>query len=365
MNQYSILKHTQRFSTNQDCVDYLVRVRWNNNPQCPSCGNDKLNYYLSSRKIYKCSGCYKQFSIIQGTIFERSKIPLTKWFLAIYFFTINKRGISSYQLAKLLDVKQQTAWFMMHRLREALKEENEIVLSGIVEADETFVGPKINRDTRLQREMKNHYDEQDRIHGLSDEKKKTLRGFPIRGGRAKGDTKEVLAQKKLEKESKGKRVPFERNTIVFNITEQNDGRMIMKKIGNSRASLTKSNVNPLLQKHTSNESVLITDQSKIYNDAKNMFVEHKTVNHDIGYVLNGIHINNAENIWNHLKRMIDGTYFHLSYHHFDRYLNEYTYRWNRRKETEQSLFDSFMPLVAGKRITYEKLIKREPDKLVA
>src|ERR1700758_1017298 len=129
--------HLARFATDQMCHDYLVQVRWNGRPTCPKCGNDKMNYYINSRKVYKCSSCKKQFSLTKGTIFERSKLPLKTWFLAIYLFTTKKRGVSSYQMAGWLGVKQHTAWYVLQRLRKALENENDIVLSGIVEADET------------------------------------------------------------------------------------------------------------------------------------------------------------------------------------------------------------------------------------
>ncbi|HEX7412795.1 MAG TPA: IS1595 family transposase [Bacteroidia bacterium] len=284
-------------------------------------------------------------------------MPLTKWFQAIYYLTTIKRGVSSYQMAKWLGISQPSAWFLLHRLREALKDENNILLEGIVEADETFVGPKINRDTRLQREQKKHFEEQEAIHGMSERKKRRQRGFPIKSHRQKGVTKAVIEQRKLEK---GDRKPFEKHTIVLGATEQPSGKVILKKIGHSRASINKGNIFPHLEKHISSDSILITDQLSVYKDTKDLFADHKTVNHDETYVTkDGIHINTAENLFGHLKRMIDGTYFHFSRWHFDRYLDEFTYRWNRRKESEKSLFDSFIKLVSGKRIKYEELIDRK------
>ena len=266
-------------------------------------------------------------------------------------------------MAKWLDVKQTTAWFVMHRLREALKDENQIMLNGIVEADETFIGPNVNRDTRLQREMKNHYEEQDAIHGMRKDKARRRRGFPAKNGRKKGSTKEVLAQKKLEREAKGKRIPYEKHSIILGITEQG-GKMIMKKLGNNKSSIHKDKIFPHLKKHISSDSILVTDEASVYQESKGFFSEHRTVNHKKGYVINKIHINNIENIWNHLKRTIEGTYFHFSDYHFNRYLDEHTYRWNRRKETEQSLFDSFFTLISGKEISYKNLTGKE-DKMAA
>lgn len=367
--KYGLHAHEERFGTEQKCQEYLIHVRWNGRPTCPRCGNEHMNYYLTSRNIYKCSECYKQFSVTQGTIFHRSKIPLKTWFLAIYLFTTKKRGISSIQLGKWLGVKQHTAWFMLHRLREALKEENDIVLGGIVEADETFVGPEIDRDTRLQRLRKMHYEKQNEIHGYERTKRLKM-GEKKKRGRKKGSTKEVLQQKAIERGGKpynsheSKREPFERTTAIFGMMERG-GRIVMKKLGHSRKCLSKELIYPHLRIHISKDSILITDESSIYFETDTLFKEHLSVNHDIAYVIDGIHINSIENAWMHFDKMIDGTYFHFSKQHFDRYLDENTYRWNRREESELSIFESFIPLVAGSRITYKKLKERKEQKMAA
>lgn len=361
--------HNDRFDTDQKCHDYLVMVRWQGVPQCPVCANSAMNYYISTRNVYKCSACYKQFSVTQGSIFHGSKISLSKWFLAIYLFTTKKRGLSSIQMAEWIDVPQKTAWFMMHRLREALKDENEIMISGIVEADETFVGPKINRDLRLRAAMQRHREAQNTRHGYS-RGMRLKKGEKLKRGRKKGSTKEVLQQKALDRGGKkynshaSDRVPFEIGTVVLGMMEHN-GRIVMKKIGNSRACVNTENVYPHLLNHIERKSILITDQLNLYTETANIFVQHLTVNHEEGYVINGIHINNIENAWKHLKKMIDGTYFHLSYHHFDKYLNENTYRWNRRKESRKLLFESFFPLISDKKTTYRRLIYKMEEKNAA
>src|SRR6201988_4560299 len=347
--KYGLSTHTARFDTERKCHDFLVHIRWNDKPQCPACENDNMNYYLSSRNLYKCSCCYKQFSVIKGTIFERSRVPLTKWFLAIYLFTTKKRGISSCQMAKWLDVKQPTAWFMLHRLREALKDENEIVLSGIVEADETSIGPNIDRDTRFQRYRKKHYEQQDAIYGMENSKKRRHRGTLSKRGRKKGETNEMLKQRRIEREAKGKRIQYERETVIFGMIERGS-RVVMKKIGHSKNSITKKNIYPHLIKHISSNSILITDQSKVYLATKNIFPEHLIINHNKKiYVVGEVHTNNIENAWKHLKKTVIGTYFHLSRWHFDKYFDENTYRYNRRNESIKVLFEDFMPLILGKR----------------
>ena len=355
--------HESRFGTDQQCHAFLVQVRWNGRPQCPSCGNNEMNYYLSLRNIYKCSSCYKQFSVTQGTIFERSKIPLKKWFLAIYLFTTSKRGISSCQLAKWIGTRQKTAWFMLQRLREALKEENNIVLSGIVEADETFIYPKVRRDKRLQAARLKHEEEQDKLHGLTKDRRLKM-GIKMKSGRKKGTTKEVIEQQRIARGGKpyssdkpSVRTPFEKGVVILGMIER-DGKVVMKKLGTDNRFVTKENIYPHLINHISKEAVFVTDQLNLYDETSDLFAQHLTVNHNVGYVVDGIHNNNIENAWKHLKLMVRATYFHISYHHFEGYLNENVYRWNRRKESEQSLFDSFIPLVAGKTASYNRLTPR-------
>jgi transposase-like protein len=361
--KYSIDIHDRRFSSKQNCIDFLVQARWKGKPQCPYCNNDNMNYYLAKRSIYKCSSCRMQFSPTKGTIFESSKIPLTKWFKAIYFFTTSKRGFSSYQMAKWIGVSQKTAWFLLHKIREAIKEENDIILKGIIEADETFVGPKINRDLRLRIAKKRYEAKQEAIHGISDNKKRKRLG-PRKVGRKKGSTKKVLQQKKMEREVKGERTTFERCTVVFGMAEKK-GRIVMKTLGTSSKTITKNNIYPLINNHVDiNSSALITDELNVYTGVT--FLPHLTVSHKKSYVTKyGVHINNIENAWNHFKRVIAGTYFHLSYPHFDTYLNENSFRWNRRNDSIKYQFDSFFPLVNNKKITYIEIASRKKNKLAA
>lgn len=252
---------------------------------------------------------------------------------------------------------------MLHRLREALKEENNRVLSGIIEVDETFIGPDIKRDTRLQKLRRLHNEEQERIHGYGVKKRRTLEGY-LKRGRRKGETKEMAEQRKKEKEEHfkkyGKRKQFERVTVVLGMLERG-GRIVMKKLGHSSNSINKANLYFHLNKHVDKESILVTDQLNHYKDVKQIFKEHQSVNHEVGYVIDGIHTNGIENVWKHLKKLIDSTYFHISNRHFDRYLDEYTYRWNRRKKAEKELFEEFVPLIAKERT----IIDPRQDQLLA
>lgn len=362
LSKYGLPSHEKRFGTEEKCQEFIKEVKWaDGRPECPHCGNKHMNYYLSTRDMWKCSAkdCRKQFSLIKGTIFENTNIPLVKWFKAIFFFTVMKRGISSCQMARNLEVEQRTAWFIMQRLREVIAEEANIVLDGVVEADETQIGPRISRDTRLQDAKKLHEEKQDELFGMTKAKKRTIRGEPAKRGRKKGSTKEVLAAKKAQKEmeklEKGERVPYEQDKIVFGMI-QRDGKVVFKMLGLSTKVKTKENIYPHLKKHISANSFLITDEWNLYDDTDKMFRRHETVNHDEQFVKGYIHTNNMENAWKHLKKMVDGTYFHLSYQHMDRYLVEQAFRWNRLEESNQSLVDDFLKMIVGKRLKYDELI---------
>ncbi len=328
-----------------------------------------MNYYLASRKVYKCSKCRTQFSVKQGTIFEKSTLPLTTWFMAIYLFTITKRGCSSIQLSKFLGIKQQNAWYMLKRLREAMRDEDKIVLNGVVEADETLIAPKVNRDKRLQAKKYLHDKEQDELHGYSRKKRIKLEGGIRKRGRKKGTTKEIVEQMKLDRggkpyRSKPDKIPFEKGVMVLGMLERG-GRIVLKKIGVNRKDTTYENVHPFLKMHISESSIFITDEHKVYIKTSEFFSQHLTVNHDKGYCIDGIHSNGIENVWTHLKRTVLGTYFHYTNHHSQGYLNETIYRWNRQNDSELTLFEDFMPLVVGKKITYKEVKIKKDDRLAA
>lgn len=131
------------FNTEEKCVDYLAKLRWNDEPECPYCGNDS-SYVINTTergKRWKCTKCHKQYSIRVGTIFEESKLPLKKWFVAIYLITAHKKGISSHQLSRDLKITQKSAWFVLQRVREAYKPEHDKFVNK-VEVDETYIGGK-------------------------------------------------------------------------------------------------------------------------------------------------------------------------------------------------------------------------------
>src|SRR4051812_16511455 len=113
----SLLQFQKEFSTEEQCRQYLEQIRWNGTPACPHCGSVSVTRFANNNRIFKCKDCRKKFSVTVGTIYENTKIPLTKWFLANYILSVHSKGISSHQLATMLDVTQKTAWFLNHRIR--------------------------------------------------------------------------------------------------------------------------------------------------------------------------------------------------------------------------------------------------------
>ena len=138
-----IADFVKRFPTEEACIDYFIQERWNGKPVCPHCGSNRKIYKIRGGKILTCADCRKQFTVKTGTIFEDSPLPLQKWFLALYILTSQKKGISSIQMSKYLDVTQKTAWFVLHRLRFLSKPKTpKKPLDGTIEADETYIGGK-------------------------------------------------------------------------------------------------------------------------------------------------------------------------------------------------------------------------------
>ncbi len=366
--KYGLKSHEKRFGTEQKCRNYLVRLKWNGRPTCDRCQNNHMNYYLKSRGTWKCRNCSHHFSVIKDSIFESTKLPLTTWFKAIYFITTMKRGLSSYQLARILEVQQRTAFFMLHRLREAMKDEN-IVLNGIIEADESHFGPTISKDTRLQRMKKVHDKMNEEKFGMTKSKKRRLRGKPTKNGRKKGSTKEVLAKKKKEREKLGERIPFEQDIAVLGMVERGKaGKAVLKVLGRSEKSKTKENIYPYLKKHINPSATLFTDEWNLYDDTSKLFKDHQTVKHrDKEFVRGMVHTNTIENLWLHFSKMIKGTFFHLSLRHFQKYLTEHSFRWNRLRNNDKEKVDSFFDGILGKRLKYKDLISlpKQPYRIIA
>ena len=297
----SLIEMTTAIPDEDAAIAHFTSVRWVNGAFCPHCGSTKV-YHFSDNRTHKCGDCRQRFSIKVGTIFEDSKVPLRKWLMAIWLLTSHKKGVASTQLARDIDVTQKTAWFMLHRLRAAAetKSFNE-PLDGMVEADETFIGGK----------EKNKHADKRTPGSQGGANKVAVMGLMERGG-------ELRARK------------MERLTAETMQTEV-------------RANVLKG-------------ANLMTDEAKGYCGLKGEY-HHHTVEHGAGeYVKHYfIHTNGLENAWSLFKRQVFGTHHFITAKHLDRYLSEFTFRFNRRAMGEGSRVDALIANAVG-RLTYKALI---------
>jgi transposase-like protein len=318
----SLLQAIRYFENPDVCVDFVAEMRWPNGPICPHCEGDRVSY-LKSRRIWKCMNkdCHKQFSVKSGSVFEDSPVSLDKWLIAVWLIVNCKNGISSYEIARDLKITQKSAWFMLHRIRLALKNGSWEKMGGpeggAVEVDESFVGGKLKNMHRS------------RAKAL----KMAAVGQPVNVYHTR----------------------YANKTAVLGILDRNTRQVRAKVVPNVKRETLQNEI----LKNIHHGSAVYTDQAVAYDKLKDNFI-HDTVNHIDAYVKGNVHTNGLENFWSLMKRNLAGTYVAVEPFHLDAYLDEQMFRFNNRATKDNPLNDAdrFMLAVSqisGKRLTYAEL----------
>ena len=298
----SLFQLFEAFPDEQAAIDHLTAIRWKDGAFCPYC-NSKRVMHFSDKRTHKCADCQQRFSIKVGTIFENTKLPLRKWFAAIWLVTSHKKGIASTTLARDLKITQKSAWFVLHRLRYAAKTKSfNRPLEGEVEMDESFVGGK-------------------------------------EANKRKGGTQGGAGK-----------------VTIFGLLERG-GEIRVSKVDNLKGKTIRQQVD----EHVEPGSTLYTDEHPSYAGLKPDYY-HFQVNHSAGEYVRWffIHVNGIEGAWGLFKRQIYGIHHWVSEKHLQAYLDEMCYRYNRREMGEGERVNDLLDSVSG-RLTYKALISDKAE----
>lgn len=301
----NLTQFLDHFKDEATCKAYLEAQRWGGTPACPFCG--VIDPYRTNRG-FKCrdKACHKKFSVTVGTVYENSKIPLRIWFAAIYLCTSSKKGISSVQAAGQLGITQKSAWFLLHRVREMLRDKAPAMLRNEVQVDETYIGGK---------ESNKHESKKKKVGGGS-------------GGKV----------------------------AVLGLVEK-DGKVVTKVIN----SVSKDKIVTAINTHIAKGSTMVTDAFHVYKYLGESFdYKHSVVNHSVGEYVNkhGKHTNSVEGFFGLLKRGIYGIYHQVSEKHLQRYCDEFASRYNSREDSNNERFEESIRNSDG-RLKYKQLTGKE------
>jgi transposase-like protein len=318
-NQVKTLADAVRyFSNEQTCIDTVAFMRWPNGVECPACLMPKdRQHWLKTQRRWQCRDCGKQYSVKVNTIFEDSAISLKKWLPAMWLLANCKNGISSYEIARSIGVTQKSAWFMLQRIRLAMKNKSVLKLGssgGAVEVDETFIGGKHSN-----------------MHGKKRER--------IKQGLERGD-----------------------KTIVMGMLDRETRQVRAKVI----PDVTRLTLQGEILKNVVRVGTVYTDSHGGYADLSLKAFVHETVNHLEEYVRGEVHAQGIENFWSLLKRSLNGTCVAVEPFHLERYVDEQAFRFNNRATKDNPLTDAdrfalVLSQISGKRLTYAELTGKVGD----
>ncbi len=303
---------------------YLEKLRWPDQPVCPHCGSVNNHYFLkpqgegrktrtgtvSTRRVWKCKDCRKQFSVTTGTIFHGTRVPLRIWLFVLFEMVANKNGIAAREIERKYGVAPKTAWLMTQKIREAMKNRGPHMLVGTIVADETWVGGSISNMHQSKR------DEAVQI-------------------------------------TPGSKLTHSHKTPVL--------CLINSETGESRSAVVTDVSGKTLRKHIArnvemDSSHLMTDEALAYKTFSHEFSSHQSVNHSKGeYVRGNVTSNKAENFFSQLKRSIDGTHHSVSKEHLNRYLGEYDFRYSTRLMDDTQRLGMLVDRTAGVRVSYKRI----------
>lgn len=296
----------ERFGSDEKCRMYLERLRWPEGVRCIRCDSDKISR-IYKRNQFACDSCSYHFSVTVGTIFHDSHLPLPKWFAAIYLMSESRKGVSANQLKRTLKVAYKTAWYLCHRIRAAVADADNSLLSGIIEVDETYLGGKAKNMHKADRERK--------ITGRGASGKAMVLGAIERGGKIR-----LRVDKRADRET--------------------------------LHAFIKQMVAPEAE-------CIMTDELPAYEGIADADTRHETVKHgDNEWVRGECHTNTVESAWSLFKRSVIGSYHQVSAKHLERYLDEFEFRFNNRNNPY--LFrDTLLRLISSENLEYKELTKEE------
>jgi transposase-like protein len=299
MAEVDLVKLFEQFGSEDKCHAFLEELRWPDGVQCPRCQSKKISR-IAARRQFDCDGCRYQFSVRVGTLFHDSKLPLWKWFLAVYVMGESKKGVSANQLKRMLGVSYKTAWYLCHRIRSAMHDEAAPLLRGIVEADETYVGGKLG--------------------GFHNKRE---------SARHRRDNK----------------------TVVLGAVERG-GNVRLRMAPDATGATIKGFLKDVV--HDDAEAIY-TDANRAYRGIEDHNTRHEYVDHSRDEWVRGqIHTNTVESVWSLFDRSVIGAYHKLSVKHLPAYLDEAAFRWNNR--TNAFWFrDTILRLVEGDTLTFDEL----------